>query len=250
MPMIVNIQGSFQLPDPYQKLVAALEAKQYHVIPPQLPSLTDQDEPDFGSKDLKTDAIVVRDVIRRLVIEEEKPVVVVMHSYGGLVGIEAVTEDLAWTTRASLGLKGGVIHLFFYAAFVLPKGQSVLGAYGEGPSNIIKPGGRFTIKDAAKILYSDLPAEEAEYWESKVVDQSWAVQTTEITQDAYRDVPSTYVVCEKDKGPPPQAQEMWALASNSRVLRLDSGHSPMLSRTEELVDLIDEAITKAVESLS
>ncbi len=63
-----------------------------------------------------------------------------MHSYGGLVGSEATVEDLGWAKRKEQGLAGGVIHFIFFSAFLLSKGQSVLGAFGESPNNIIKPG--------------------------------------------------------------------------------------------------------------
>ncbi|KAI0121886.1 hypothetical protein F4814DRAFT_406880 [Daldinia grandis] len=49
----------------------------------------------------------------------------------------------------------------------------------------------------------NLPAEEVGCRTSKVIDQSYAVQTTELTRAAYRDISSTYVVCENDQGPPP-----------------------------------------------
>ena len=61
--------------------------------------------------------------------------VVAMHSYGGLVGSEAVPEDLSYTKRQSLNLPGGVIHLFYFNGFILSEGQSVLGVFGESPNN-------------------------------------------------------------------------------------------------------------------
>jgi hypothetical protein len=76
------------------------------------------------------------------------------------------------------------------------------------------------MKNAAKIIYSDLPTEEAEYWESKTTDQSYAVQTTQLTREAYRYVASTYVVCENDQGPPPQHQEMFGQTANSKVIKI------------------------------
>lgn len=74
----------------------------------------------------------------RLIEYEFKTVVVVMHSYGGLVGSEAIPPGLTFLDRKKRGLKGGVIHLFFFAAFLLEVGQSVLSAFGESPNNDVR----------------------------------------------------------------------------------------------------------------
>ncbi|KAI6087401.1 hypothetical protein F4821DRAFT_107653 [Hypoxylon rubiginosum] len=169
-----------------------------------------------------------------------------MHSYGGLVGSEATLEQFSWEKRKAAGLAGGVIHLFFFAAFILAEGQSVLGALGESPGNDIRPGGRFRILDPANTLYNDLPPDEAEYWASRIIDQSYAVQTTQLTRAAYRYIPSTYVVCENDHGPPPQWQELCGKNAGSTVLKIDSGHSPMLSKPDELANMIHAAAQKAM----
>ncbi|KAI1178978.1 alpha/beta-hydrolase [Nemania sp. FL0916] len=244
-PTIVLVQGSFQIKEVYSKLVNALEARQYPVVHSQLPTLTGHDEPDFASKDLQTDAAAIQNVLKHLIEDEGRRVVLLMHSYGGLVGNEAAVEELTWAKRSSLDLPGGIIYAFYVAAFVLTKGQSVLGTFGESPNNDVKPNGRFTMKNAAKVIYNDLPAAEAEKWESKMIDQSYAVQTTELTNETYKNIPSTYIVCTNDQGPPPQYQEMFGQASQSTIIRLESGHSPMLSKTEELAGLIDSAIEKA-----
>ncbi|KAH9894603.1 catalytic protein [Xylariomycetidae sp. FL2044] len=245
-PAIVLVQGSFQLPEVYDKLTSALRASGYCVSHPALPSLTDQDKLDFVSKSLTDDALAVRSEVSHLVGKGEK-VIVVMHSYGGLVGTEAVTKELSFKQRQSSGLSGGVVRLFYFAAFILTEGQSVLGVFGESPNNVVKPNGRFSMKNTAEILYHDLPATEAQYWGSRTIDQSYAVQTTHITNEGFRFVPSTYLVCQHDRGPPPQYQEMFGETAGSELWRLDSGHSPMLSHTKELADMIDLVARSAVE---
>jgi hypothetical protein len=65
-------------------------------------------------------------------------VVVVMHSYGGLVGSNAVTMELSFSHREASGMPGGVVRLFYLAAFVLGEGQSALGTFGESPNNDVK----------------------------------------------------------------------------------------------------------------
>ena len=137
-PTIVLVQGSFQIPEVYSELVQGLVAQGYPTLHPQLPSCSNTDSPNFPNISLVDDALAVRTELIRQIEYEGKIVVMVLHSYGGLVGSEAVTEELTWAKRQAQGLPGGVIHIFFYAAFLLNEGQSVLSAFGESPNNDVK----------------------------------------------------------------------------------------------------------------
>ncbi len=132
------VQGSFQIPQVYEKLVKGLMNQGYRTIHPQLPSCSDADRLEFPQISLVDDVLAIRSELIRQVEYEEKNVVVVMHSYGGLVGSEAVTEELSYAKRQFQGLVGGVIHLFYYSAFLLDKGQSVLSTFGESPNNDVR----------------------------------------------------------------------------------------------------------------
>ncbi len=138
LPAIVLVQGSFQTPLVYQKLVAGLTAQGYPTLHPELPTCSNTESANFPQLSLVDDALAIRTELIRLIEYERKTVVVVMHSYGGLVGSEATTEDLSYSKRQAQGLSGGVIHLFLYSAFLLDEGQSVLGAFGESPNNDVR----------------------------------------------------------------------------------------------------------------
>ncbi|KAL8754281.1 MAG: hypothetical protein Q9199_004455 [Rusavskia elegans] len=135
LPVILLVQGSFQSPVVYQQLAQSLYALGFVTIHPRLPSCTNTDDPDFPKTTLVDDALAIRLELILQVEYEGKTVLVAMHSYGGLVGSEAIPEDLSFTKRQSLGLPGGVVHLFYFCAFLLDKGQSVLGTFGESPAN-------------------------------------------------------------------------------------------------------------------
>ena len=109
--------------------------------------------------------------------------------------------------------------------------------------------GRMYLKNGATLLYTDLPAQDAAMWEEKLIAQSHAVQKTEITCAAWKYIPSTYLLCENDKAAPPQYQQMFAAKAESRVVRCEAGHSPMLSQPEMLVEKIVEAVEGAVAGL-
>ena len=137
-PTILIVQGSFQTPLVYEKLGKTLESLGYPTIHPPLPTCSSTDSPDFPKLTLVDDALAVRLELTRLIEYEGKPVMVVMHSYGGLVGSEAIPAELSHASRHAKNLPGGVIHLFHVAAFLLEEGQSVLSAFGESPNNDVK----------------------------------------------------------------------------------------------------------------
>ncbi len=97
-------------------------------------------------------------------------------------------------------------------------------------------------------LFHDLPTEEAEHWSSQLKPQSvkaiWSTQTYE----AWKDIPSTYIVCEKDRVIQPEKQE--EMIANARAVqpmafdvveRLDCGHQPILSNVQEMVEIVKRA---------
>ncbi|KAL3488562.1 alpha/beta-hydrolase [Aspergillus germanicus] len=242
------VQGSFQTPLVFNNVATGLRDLGYSVTLPPLPSCSDVDAEDLPTRTLTDDANVVTKVIEQLV-EDGKMVVVVMHSYGGIVGSEAIPESLSYAARQARGQKGGVIHLFFYTAFLLEKGKSVLETFGESPNNYVRNDGRFFIKTGAATLYSDLPDAEAKLWESRLIPQSYKVQTTPVTRAAYEYIPSTYLVCENDKAVPPELQRMFAGMANAEVGTCDAGHSPMLSQPGTLVGRIAGVVDSAVAVL-
>ncbi|CAG8958363.1 hypothetical protein HYFRA_00011040 [Hymenoscyphus fraxineus] len=246
-PTIVIVQGSFQTPLVYADLFNKLTEKGYPTIHPKLPSCTDVSHPDFPSKDLIDDALAVRSAVTRLVEYESKTVVLVMHSYGGLVGSEAVPPELSYAHRKSKGLEGGVIHLFYFTAFIMEEENSVLGTFGESPNSIVSPNGTFTILNPEKVLYGDLPPSEAERWTSRLIPQSYAVQKTKLTRAAWKYIPSTYLIGTNDQAVPKEYQEGFAKMAGAEVVKESVGHSAMLSHLEVLVGRILGAVKSASE---
>ncbi|KAJ4361098.1 uncharacterized protein N0V89_001667, partial [Didymosphaeria variabile] len=242
-PTIVLLQGAFQLPEVYHAFVKLIEAHGFPVTQAPYPSLNQADL-DFISKDLNDDAASAEACIRTLVEEEGKTVVVVMHSYGGLVGAEAVSEALTLKHRKARGLPGGVAHFFFLAAFVMDKGQSVAKTVGPSPDHDIVDG-RFIMRDPLAKMYNDVARVEAQYWAARVISQSAAVMDTQMEICAWKYVPSTYVVCTKDEAVRPAVQEMFAGLAGSAVMRVVGGHSAFLSKAEEVVGLVGEVASQS-----
>ncbi|PVH86329.1 catalytic protein [Cadophora sp. DSE1049] len=248
-PTIVIIQGSFQTPLVYTPLRQLLACHGYPTTHPPLPSTANPSSPEFPKTSLKDDASATTEHLRILIEDEHKLVVVAMHSYGGMVGSEAVIPSLTHSNRQSQGLQGGVIHLFYYASFFLPPGQSMLSAMGESPLNRIDSNGRSHFLNGAEKLYNDLPAEEAKMWESRLIPAPYEIQKTVVSRAAWQDVESTFLICERDASVPEAVQKQFAEMAGSSVVRCSAGHSPMLSQVEVLVEKIKEAAESAVKKI-
>lgn len=79
-------------------------------------------------------AIVRRDL--ESLVGDGKDVILVMHSYGGMAGGGAI-EGLE--VGRSPGAKGGVKAAVFLAAFLTPKGKSLLGMFTGGNPPYLEP---------------------------------------------------------------------------------------------------------------
>ncbi len=81
---------------------------------------------------LPEDVITTRTVLTKLV-DEGKEVVLLCHSYGGVVGSCAV-EGFSLNERENEGKEGGVKIVVYLAAFMIPKGKSLFDMLGGQPT--------------------------------------------------------------------------------------------------------------------
>ncbi|KAI8630708.1 alpha/beta-hydrolase [Xylariaceae sp. FL1651] len=130
LPIVVLVHGAWHTPPAYQTYINALRRAGFTVHCPLLPScsgtLTSLPTPPAS---LREDAAAVRTLVSSLVERGER-VLMVMHSYGGAVGTDAVGSSepeapLHFAARQAAGLKGGVIHLLYLCAYILDVGRSV-----------------------------------------------------------------------------------------------------------------------------
>jgi pimeloyl-ACP methyl ester carboxylesterase len=59
----------------------------------------------------------------------------------------------------------------------------------------------------------------------------------------WREVPSLYIVLDRDKAIIREVQEEMAKLANSKVVHLDAGHMAQLTRTSEVAQIIIDATT-------
>lgn len=126
-PVFVLAPGAWHSPGCYEIVQAKLHAQNFETRAVAYPSVGA--EPP--TKGLFDDAAAVRAEIEACV-NQGRQVIVVGHSYGGLVIAEAV-KGLGYKQRQADGKTGGVTLVVYLAAFVTPKGASILKMLGGQP---------------------------------------------------------------------------------------------------------------------
>jgi pimeloyl-ACP methyl ester carboxylesterase len=171
--------------------------------------------------------------VRMRLDEAAVPVVLCGHSYGGMV-ITEVADHRA------------IVHSVYVAALWPPRGMSVLDLFNqEVPDWVIeREDGSFAVTDdferSHQVMCADVDPERAEWMQELLVLQS-RVAFESKSSAPERSHPVTYVICTEDQAIPPEAQEAMA-APADKTIRMQSGHFPQLSRTEELADVLAEVV--------
>ena len=178
--------------------------------------------------DLAADAEAVKQTVERV----GEPVVLVGHSYGGMV----ITE---------LADHPAVAHSVYLAAFWPQRGQSVMDLLAAGPPPTwMAPhddGTLRTTDDLAllrRTLCADVDELRAYVHLRRLLPQSISSATTPSTAPE-RGHPTTYIICEQDQALPPAAQEQMATVADHRH-RLPSSHQAMTSMPDELADVLSQ----------
>jgi hypothetical protein len=117
-PTIVFVPGIWEGPTVFTSLSTTLQALGYPTETATLPS-TGTSSP--GNPSMRDDEQAIRYIVKRLVIDEEKTVILVCHSAGGFLGSGAI-EGLSAKNLKKKGGKGGVAEIVFLAAGLAAEG--------------------------------------------------------------------------------------------------------------------------------
>ena len=128
-PTVVLVPGAWFPQSAYDTFLQAVSNAGFPTVYASYPSLDPQD-PMHADAAADT-SFILKNSLLPLIETDEKDVVIVMHSYGGIPGSGAAKE-LGKATRKLTGRKGGVIGLVHVSGFVLPEGLSC--ADGQGGS--------------------------------------------------------------------------------------------------------------------
>ena len=164
---------------------------------------------------------------------QDGPTILVGHSYGGAVITEAGTHD-------------SVAGLVYITAFAPDQGESVstliAGFPADGPQPpILPPVDGFLFLDREKFADSfaaDVPAREATFMADSQVP--WGVEALggTISDPAWRNKPSWYLIVTDDRMIPPPAQRMMAERTGATSTEVPGSHAIYVSQPGAVASLI------------
>jgi pimeloyl-ACP methyl ester carboxylesterase len=224
---IVLVHGGFVDGSGWQGVHEALLNNGYEVIVAQNPTLS-----------LADDVAVTK----RAIAAAKHPVVLVGHSYGGVVITEAGNDPK-------------VSSLAYIAAFAPDASESVETLIANPPPGaavppILPPQEGFLMLDKAKFADSfaaDVDPSTARFMADSQVP--WGVEALagKVTVPAWKSKPSFYLVASDDRMIPPPAQRAMAERAGAKVTETSGSHAVYVSKPAEVARLIEQAAEQSVE---
>jgi pimeloyl-ACP methyl ester carboxylesterase len=173
---------------------------------------------------------------KRAIAAQKNPVILVGHSYGGVVVTEAGNDPK-------------VAALVYIAAFAPDQGESVSSLIANPPPGapvppILPPQEGFLFLDKARFAQSfaaDVDAEMAGFMADSQVPWGVAALGGAVTVPAWKSKPSWYLVATEDKMIPPPAQRQMSQRAGSTVIEVAGSHAIYVSQPKAVADLIEKA---------
>lgn len=173
---------------------------------------------------------------RRAIASAGHEVVLVGHSYGGVVITEAGSDPR-------------VTALVYVAAFAPDRGESVSSIVAQAPLGapalpILPPVEGFLMLDPgafSAVFAADVPPAVATFMAD--AQQPWGAAALDgkVTSPAWATKPSWYLIPRDDRVIPPDAQRGMALRARSTVREVAGSHAVYVSKPEAVAALIEEA---------
>ncbi|MGC1305069.1 MAG: alpha/beta hydrolase [Caulobacteraceae bacterium] len=218
---VVLVHGAFAGPSSWDKVAGLLRQKGFKVTEVQNP-LTSLDD-DVAAT-------------RKVIDAQKGPVVLVGHSWGGVVIGEAGDDPK-------------VKALVYVAAFAPDKGESVQALSANGPPTeglkAVRPDDKGFLSldpDALPHVFAgDVPAEEGAELAKAQMPISGAAFAAKATVAAWNVKPTYYAISANDLMLPPQAEGFFAQRMKAKTVTLQSSHASPVSHPQEVADLIEQA---------
>jgi pimeloyl-ACP methyl ester carboxylesterase len=226
-PTIVLVHGAFADASSWSGVVQRLQQRGYTVIAPPNPL-----------RGVDSDAAALASVLKTVA----GPIVLVGHSYGGMVISEAAQGNSA------------VKALVYIAAFVPDTGESVATISSRFPATKFGPNSLVAVPGAAGAdLYlkrdvfheqfaSDLPDSTAAVMAATQRPiEGAAIGATFAGTPAWKSVPSWALVARADTMISPAAERSMAERAHAHVVEVDASHAVAVSHPDAVADLIVDA---------
>ena len=222
---IVLVHGAWADGSCWSKVIALLQAKGFHVVAVQNPltSLAD----DVAAT-------------RRIIALQDGPVILVGHSYAGVVITEAGNDPK-------------VVGLVYIAAFAPGDGESINSVskpYPPAPlGGELRPDAQgfltATPNGIAEDMAQDLTDGEQQILTATQGQTSSSVFGATITTAAWKSRPSWAMIAGNDRAIPPELEKDEAAAIKATSITVPANHLAMLSHPREVAELIEQAAAKA-----
>ena len=215
---VVLVHGAFADGSSWERVIPLLQARGYNVIAVQNP-LTSLEEDVAATK--------------RAIASMDGPVLLVAHSYGGVVITEAGNDPK-------------VAGLVYVDALIPSDGQSVndiIAPYPPSPGNKefqLDASGylRMSYKGINSYFAQDLNAVDRKVLYATQIPWAAKATTTKISEAAWKNKPSWCVIGLNDETIPPALTRLEAKMIHAKTLELKSSHVPMLSEPDKVSSFI------------
>jgi pimeloyl-ACP methyl ester carboxylesterase len=243
-PAILIVHGAYFLPETWQPFMDRLKASGFEVRCPRLPTCGDKRPP---TATLADDVAAVQTAGRELQ-SAGHPIIVLAHSFGGLVATEAITKDLRAPEPRNRSTPG-VIRMIYMCAFAPLPGQSIGDIFSKhgflcDVKLEVNEDGTAFAQNPAEAWYNDIPeSERAAYVEKNVSHNFGLIGDSKVSEVPWKDVKSTYVYCDRDLAIHKPLQENMvkdAINDGGRweTTTLGLGHCSFLSAPEQVIDVV------------
>lgn len=176
--------------------------------------------------------------VERVIDAADHPVLLVGHSYGGMVITEA-------------GMHAKVRSLAYIAAFVPEVGESVAAMSeapvppGESVAPVLPPRDGYITVDPEQFplaFAADVPVSTTRFMAAAQLPWGLEALQARTARVAWKWKPSSYMVATDDRMIPPSAQRAMARRSGARTVEVKSSHAVMLSHPADVAAFIADAV--------
>jgi pimeloyl-ACP methyl ester carboxylesterase len=223
---VLLIHGGFVDGSGWEGVYRALKSKGYNVTIVQNPTVS-----------LADDVAVTK----RAIAAQDGPVILVGHSYGGVVITEAGNDPR-------------VAGLVYICAFAPDQGESVGSLIKNPPPGapappILPPQDGFLFLDRSKFaaaFAADVKPELAAFMADSQVPWGLEALGGAVSKASWKSKPSWYLVTTEDKMIPPDAQRAMSKRAGAKTVEVKGSHSVYVSQPNAVASLIEEAASGSV----
>jgi pimeloyl-ACP methyl ester carboxylesterase len=218
---IVLVHGAFADGSCWSKVIPLLQAKGYNVIAAQNPLTS-----------LANDVSAAK----RAIAQMDGPVLLVAHSYGGMVITEAGNDPR-------------VVGLLYVAALVPEEGQNANAVNGSMPTTGVEKEFQvsadgfvsLSVKAVNENFAPDVSNQERKLIYATQVPLAASAGEEKVMRPAWRTRPSWFIVAAQDKVISPELERYKSKLIKATTIELKSSHVPMLSQPDKVTRFIISA---------